>query len=166
MKNKSFLWLIVVIGVGFGTLNAIGTVIESVVHPFGLSEVNAADLGIIMIMLGLAGSVALGIFAEKTKKYKVAVGACNLAGIISFAALIGVLYTQSMVGVSVLIGFMGFFLTALLPLGLEFAAEATFPVGEANSGGLLIAMSQVIGAAQVPSVIILISTKFSLDIYY
>ena len=38
---------------------------------------------------------------------------------------------------------LGFFMTGLLPLGFEFAAELTFPCNESLSSGMLNASAQV-----------------------
>lgn len=91
----------------------------------------------------------MGLYVEKTRKYKKAIIICILTSLIAFALFSGMLYSKSLTLLAVGTAFLGFFMTPILPLGLEFACEITFPVGEAVSGGAMIGMSQFVGAIQV-----------------
>lgn len=86
---------------------------------------------------------------EKSRKYKKTIAFCTLIGVVAFGAYAGILFTENIVILAGITAFVGFFLTPVLPLGLEFACEITFPVGEAVSGGALIGVSQVLGAGLV-----------------
>lgn len=74
---------------------------------------------------------------------------CILTSLVAFAAFAATMFIQSIVMLSIMTAFLGFFMTPILPLGLEFACEITFPIGEAVSGGAMIGMSQFVGAVQV-----------------
>ena len=119
-------------------------------------------------MAGLVGSVVLGVAVEKTRKFKLIFALTALASILTIAGFLGLLFTGSMVAISIIIGLQGFFLTAFIPLGFEFSAELTFPVGEATSGGLLMGVAQLFGAIEVILSLpyTLANTSTILDIYY
>jgi FLVCR family feline leukemia virus subgroup C receptor-related protein len=149
VMNKSYLLLLVAQGISIGVINSLGTVMESFIDPFGYTQLDSSMLAILLIVVGLVGCIALGIIAEKTRKYKLTVAASNFLGMVACGIYIGVLYSKSIVALAIITSILGFFVTAMLPLGLEFAAELTFPVGEALSGGGINGLSQLTGIAQV-----------------
>lgn len=106
-------------------------------------------LGAIIIVSGLVGSIVMGLFVEKTRKYRKALIICVLSALFAFGFFIGAMFVQNIIVLAIVTTFLGFFMTPILPLGLEFACEITFPIGEAVTGGTMIGMSQLVGAIQV-----------------
>jgi len=59
------------------------------------------------------------------------------------------------------IGLYGFFTTPALPVIFEFCCEITFPVSEANAGGLTYMMTQAMGIVAVKILFLFIIDSLS-----
>lgn len=91
----------------------------------------------------------MGLYVGKTRKYKKAIIICIVISLIAIGGFVGSMFTGSILVLATVTGLMGFFMTPIFPLGLEFACEITFPIGEAVSGGVINIMAQFIGVVQV-----------------
>ena len=61
-----------------------------------------------------------------------------------YAAFVALLNDEQKYLSITLVGCMGFFNAAVIPIALEFAAEATYPVSEAYSSGILFFCSNLL----------------------
>ena len=96
-----------------------------------------STLGAILILSGIVGAGVLSFYIEKTMQYKNVLVICGLAGMAAAVGLYFSLINNSDIMINVAIGIFGFFCMPVLPLGFEFAAELTFPIGETFSSGVL-----------------------------
>ena len=53
-------------------------------------------LGACLIVFGLIGSGIMGLYVEKTKKFKLSITLCSLVFMLSNVLLIGALYTENL----------------------------------------------------------------------
>ncbi|KFD58703.1 hypothetical protein M513_00396 [Trichuris suis] len=103
--------------------------------------------GFLIVISGMIGSIICGWWLDRTKNFRFVVTSICAISLLGMAAYIisielGVLWV---VFLSATI--LGFALTGYLPLGLEYAAEITFPVSEAMTSGMLNASAQIYGIA-------------------
>jgi len=105
-----------------------------------------------MLIGGTIGAVVLPPFSDKSHKRK----RFLLLGVLAaIPGLIGVTFAQSLWLLDVSAFVMGFFITSISPIGMQYAAEITQPTPEGTSNGLI----QLFGQASVVFVYIMEATK-------
>ncbi|KAF5296872.1 hypothetical protein FQA39_LY12390 [Lamprigera yunnana] len=145
--NRSYMLLLISYGINVGIFYAISTLLNQIIlkhYPGG--EIDAGRIGLLIVLAGMVGSIVCGIILDKFHRFKettLAVYAFSLIGMIVFTFTldsgIEVVYVTS--------ALLGFFMTGLLPVGFELAAELTYPEPEGTSAGLLNAACQIFGIA-------------------
>ncbi|KAK3917277.1 Feline leukemia virus subgroup C receptor-related protein 2 [Frankliniella fusca] len=106
---------------------------------------DAGNIGLIIVITGLLGSILCGVLLDATRKYKEVTLATYALSLVGMAAFTASFFSPSIWVLYVSSGFLGFFLTGYLPLGFELAAELTYPEPEGTSAGLLNVSAQVFG---------------------
>jgi len=144
--NKNYLLFICSTGLFFGLYNVLATVLQPILKPFGYTTVEAGNFGAVTIVAGLIGSIVVGVYVDKTKRYKKSTLLCSILSTIAAGGLVGLLPAGSGVLFGIVCGICGFFATPVFPLSFEFCAELSFPVAEAASGGLMVVMTQIVAA--------------------
>ncbi|VEN43633.1 unnamed protein product [Callosobruchus maculatus] len=145
-KNKAFLIHAFSYGLNLAIYSAIGTLLNQfILNYFEEAQEDAGRMGLVMILVGMLGSILVGVVLDKTHRYKEAAIFVFLMSAISMGGFLFALEMRSKWMIYVTIGVFGFFLNAYLPAGIEFATEITFPSPESTVAGLLFAISQVFG---------------------
>ncbi|KAJ3125571.1 hypothetical protein HK101_005908, partial [Irineochytrium annulatum] len=146
VTNAQYLILLLVFSLLIGGFNTFVTLISDYVTPAGYTEDDAGNLGIVAIVLGIVSAGILGPLLDRYGAHKIvlkvlpfiAVGGCVL-----FYFGLGANNLQApLYAGAVLFGLGGF---PIMPLCLELAVEATYPVGEGLSSGLLWTGTQIMG---------------------
>jgi len=146
LTNLPSVLLILSYGINAGGFYAISTLLNTeIISFFKNGSVIAGRVGLILVIAGVFGSIICGLILDKTKAYKkttVVIYLSSLTAMIIYTATLGIdniyiLYASSV--------FLGFTMTAFLPVGFEFAAEITYPISEGTSSGLLNASGQIFG---------------------
>lgn len=144
LRDKDFLWLMLIFFIGLGVFNSVTTWIEDILRPRGFSATQAGITGGIMIVGGVVGALIIPILSDRYQKripfiIVALIGATiGLTGI-TFATSYWLLLTSGMV--------LGFFLLSSGPIGFQYGAEITYPASEGTSNGMLLLMGQVSGIA-------------------
>jgi MFS family permease len=120
--------------VGLGIFNGLSTWIEDIVRPRGFAPTDAGTLGAMMLVGGLVGAVLIPALSDRQRKRKrwMAVG---VVGAIPF--VLGVAWSHDFTALAISSFGLGFFLTSVLPVGMQYAAEITSPTPEGTSNGLI-----------------------------
>ncbi|KAF5283926.1 hypothetical protein FQR65_LT13687 [Abscondita terminalis] len=147
LLNRSYMLLLLAYGINVGIFYAISTLLNQIILKYyeGAAE-DAGRIGLFIILAGMVGSVVCGIILDKFHRFKettLAVYAFSLIGMIVFTFTLD----KGIELVYVTSAFLGFFMTGLLPVGFELAAELTYPEPEGTSAGLLNAACQIFGIA-------------------
>ncbi|XP_052241720.1 feline leukemia virus subgroup C receptor-related protein 2-like isoform X3 [Dreissena polymorpha] len=145
-RNRGFILLTITYGINTGCYYGIGTLLNPIIlHYFPGQEQSAGQIGLVLVLAGVVGSVVGGILLDRTKAFKattVGIYLLSMAGMVAFTFTLGL----NLIWVVFLTaGILGFFMTGYLPVGFEFAAEITYPEPEGTSSGLLNAAAQVFG---------------------
>ena len=140
LTDANFQKLAVTFGIIFGTVNTYGTIVGIIANKMGYSDANSSVFGAVFIIGGIVGSAILGTYVEVTRKYKVAMMIISSISICGPFALLGTLYTGEVWPVCIA-GFLLGFDLAILPVGIDFGVEMTFPIAEPISTGLLMTIS-------------------------
>ncbi|KAK6765648.1 hypothetical protein RB195_025518 [Necator americanus] len=150
IRCKTFLVLAISLGGGVGLFNALYNNLQPALCVMGYSPQFNGGMGALLIMSGLVGAAIAGIYVDKTGEFEktmkigfllAGIAACSLAISINFEDVEGWVVTSLF-----LFGTFGF---SIYPIGLEMGVEATFPVAEATSTGLIIMIGQIQGVVYV-----------------
>lgn len=142
IRQKDFLFLLIMFFVGLGMFNSISTWIEDIVRPRGFSISQAGLLGGLMLIGGIIGAVVIPLFSDRSRRRKPFI-VLALAGLLP--GLIGITFAESY-GLLLASGFLfGFFLLSAGPIGFQYAAEITHPAPEGTSNSLLLVAGQISG---------------------
>ncbi len=120
--------------IGLGIFNGVTTWVEALIRPRGFTPGDAGTLGALMIVGGVIGAVVIPALSDKQRMrqrylYVAFIGAMpGLIGL-TFATSAWLLFTSAFV--------MGFFLVSAMPIGMQYAAEITYPTPEGTSNGLM-----------------------------
>ncbi|MCX7027894.1 MAG: MFS transporter [Spirochaetes bacterium] len=134
IKNPSFLKFLALAFVGMGIFNGVTTWVEGIVKPRGITSTKAGILGAIMLAGGVVGAVVIPALSDKAGKRKpyIVVG---LAGAIP--GLLGLAFAPGFALIAISSFVLGFFLIAVNPVGMQYAAEIARPTPEGSSNGLV-----------------------------
>jgi len=142
MRQRDFIFLLIMFFVGLGLFNSVSTWVEDIVRPRGFSITQAGMLGGLMLVGGIVGAIIVPLISDTLRRRKPFV-ILALAGLLP--GLIGITYATSY-GLLLLSGFiLGFFLLSAGPIGFQYAAEITHPAPEGTSNSLLLVMGQISG---------------------
>jgi MFS family permease len=155
---RPFVAFLAVAFLGLGVFNGLSTWVEEVVRPRGFSSTDAGNLGALLLLGGLVGAVLLSALSDRTGRR---VPYLVLAMVVSGPALLGVALADSHLGLLASAFVLGFFLTAAMPIGMQYSAEITAPVPEGTSNGLI----QLAGQASVLVVLVMALTRTSSGSY-
>lgn len=161
-------------GIGLGLFNALITLIEQVESPCRYSPEVAALSSGALLLSGLVGAglsewmawrsstpqvlaslpltcslrprhPPVSVLMEQTKAYSLLQKACVVLAGGAMVFMLASLVPERAPQVVASFGCLGFFLVPLLPVNLESAAEATYPVPEDNSAAVVLSLGQVFG---------------------
>ncbi|KAG5318162.1 FLVC2 protein, partial [Pseudoatta argentina] len=151
-RNKNYIMLCNSYGLNVGVLNAVSTLLNQIfLAHFENGEKDAGRIGLIIILIGLVGSVSFGIILDKTHKYKqtaVTVYFLSFCGQILFTVFtcMGIKW---MVYVSAI--FLGYFMSGYMAMGYDLCTEYTYPESENISAGLLNIITSIYGIILITS---------------
>ena len=120
--------------IGLGIFNGLTTWIEAIIRPRGFTPNDAGTLGALMIVGGLVGAVVLPALSDKQGKRQ---RYLILAFLGAIPGLLGLTFATSAFWLFASAALMGFFLVSAMPIGMQYAAEITYPTPEGTSNGLM-----------------------------
>ena len=68
--NKNFVLLAIAYSLIYGVWNALGTTMSNLLNPFGYSPTDIAVAGFSSLMLAVFAALAVGLYLDKTTKYR------------------------------------------------------------------------------------------------
>ncbi|VEL38105.1 unnamed protein product [Protopolystoma xenopodis] len=145
----------IILWISFSTALAYFTVFSALAQQIlcakGYSDKFAGLVGSLMIICGLIGAAISAIIMDRTGKLKEMIKICYCLAILGEAGLSTLLFIPKMAaGILVFSCWLGTFGFAQYSVILEAAAEATYPVPESITTGLLIVGSQILSLVFLP----------------
>jgi cyanate permease len=159
LRQREFLWLMLIFFVGLGVFNGVATWIEDIVRPRGFSATQAGIIGGLMIMGGVIGALILPPMSDHFRK-RIPFIVLALAG--ATLGLIGITFTTTYWLILSSAFILGFFLLSAGPIGFQYGAELAFPAPEGTSTGLLLLMGQISGIVFIVGMDVFKSTSGSM----
>jgi MFS family permease len=134
LKVRAFWLYLIVVFVGLGLFNGLTTWVEGIIRPRGFSPTDAGTLGALMLVGGLIGAIVIPAISDKQHKRQRYI---LLGFILAVPGLIGLTYATSAWLLFASAFELGFFLVSTFPVGMQYAAEITYPTPEGTSNGLV-----------------------------
>ncbi len=131
---RPFLIILAVAFVILGVFNGVSSWIGDIVLPRGFGADAAGLLGMVMLVAGVIGAVVLSAMSDRQGK-RVRYLVLTLA--LAIPSLVGVAFVSSTLLLYASFAALGFFIVGALPIGMQYAAEVTFPTPEGTSNGLV-----------------------------
>jgi MFS family permease len=136
----SFRLFLGVVFIGMGLFNGLTTWIDEIVRPRGFGSSEAGTLGALLLVGGLFGAVIIPALSDRTGKRKPWM---FLGLVASLPGLAGMTFAGEFWLLAVSAFALGFFLTSVMPVGMQFATDVTRPTPEGTSNGLVQLCGQV-----------------------
>ena len=152
---------LVTLGVAFivmSAFNGVTTWVEQIIRPRGFSTTDAGTMGALMLLAGIVGAVVLSALSDRRGK-RIRFAVIALAATVP--GMLGVAFFSSTLLLYAFAAVLGFFLVAVFPILMQYAAEITNPTPEGTSNGLI----QLSGQVSVVSVYIMEALRTSSGSY-
>jgi MFS family permease len=134
LSVPSFRLFLIVAFVGMGLFNGLTTWIDEIVRPRGYGASEAGNLGALLLVGGLFGAVAIPALSDRRGRRK----PWMLVGLLgSLPGLAGMAFAQDFRLLAASAFALGFFLTSVMPVGMQYATEIARPTPEGTSNGLV-----------------------------
>lgn len=149
MCHPSFLVLAFASGLSNDSLWTFSSFLAQLLRPYGVSEIQAGWIGFSLTICGSLGSTLTGLLIDKHRSYKLPLLIGTLGASLCFSAVtLSLLYVSSptvLYGLCFfLVTMMGTFLSALIPIQLEFAVEMTYPKPEGVTTAFLLCLGSIL----------------------
>ncbi len=140
LKIRPFLIMLGVAFIVMGAFNGVTTWVEQIIRPRGFSPTEAGVMGALMLLAGIIGAVVLSALSDRRGKR---IRFMVLALVATVPGMLGIAFVSSIWLLYAFAAVLGFFLVAVLPIGMQYAAEITNPTPEGTSNGLIQLCGQV-----------------------
>ncbi|HAL17920.1 MAG TPA: hypothetical protein DCP32_14600 [Anaerolineaceae bacterium] len=154
LKIPEFWLYLAAFFVAMGIFNGISTWVENIIRPRGFSPADAGTLGAMMLVGGVLGAVVLPPISDRLHKRQIFI---LIGFIFAIPGVLGVAFAVSQWLLFASAFVIGFFLVSVGPIGMQYAAEITYPTPEGTSNGLI----QLFGQASVVFVYIMEAARSS-----
>lgn len=134
LRVRQFLLYLVVVFIGMGVFNGLNTWIEDILKPRGFSSTDAGTVGAVFLLSGILGAIVLPYLSDRQHRRR---RYLLVAMIGAIPGLVGVAFAADLTLVLASAFVMGFFLVSAMPIGMQYAAEVTYPTPEGTSNGLI-----------------------------
>ena len=145
MRNRAYLLLLAGFSLAVGVFSTFSSVTAQITAGQGYSSDDAGYFNLLIVGTGLVGAGVAGVFVDKTHRFMETlkfVNVITLAGLVLFSFFNRPNYFPVLMAACAVTGFASL---GALPVALELCAEATFPVSEGVSAGLMWMGGQVMG---------------------
>ncbi|KAG8464055.1 hypothetical protein KFE25_000223 [Diacronema lutheri] len=147
LRARGWWPLLAAFALPLGAFNALATLVDGVVSPYGFGPEAASAFGGIVVGAGLAGSAIVATLADRWRAHRPLLRACFGVALPAGVLLPLALRTRAFSAVALAMALVGGSMMPILPLSYELAAECTYPAPEALTAGLLMAAGSVVGIA-------------------
>ena len=137
LKNRSYVFLVIAYSMMIGINCSFGACIYPLFQPLGFSTTNISTMGVLVVFFGVVSSMMNGVLLKCYNKFLLMVRVQCFGTFIFLSCAVYLFQTSYLhvLALNMIVGAM--FLVPMIPIGIAFAAELTFPVDETVSQGFL-----------------------------
>jgi hypothetical protein len=130
LKNRNYVYLSVAYALMIGMNTAFGISIDPIFGPLGFTNFDIAVLGVCVVTAGVCASMLSGFLLKAYQKYLLMTRiSCFGCAVLLFVA-IGTFQTTDVKLISLNMILAAIFLIPIIPIGINFANELTYPLDE------------------------------------
>jgi predicted MFS family arabinose efflux permease len=148
-KDRAYGILWACFGLIIGAFYGYSTLIGQLLYSLGYENEVVIISGSLFILVGIVGAIIFGRIADKTKQYKVLTLICAAGTTVSMGFLMFVFTPDNEIMIYIGCSFLGLFMTALIPVGMDLGVEITYPLPEAIVSNMLMSSPQIVGIALI-----------------
>jgi Na+/melibiose symporter-like transporter len=126
-SNRSFWIIFTIFSIYVGFFNAISSLLNQILGPYGLSEDEAGIAGAVLIVVGLVAAAITSPIIDRVKKYVLMIKVCVPLIGLSYLAFIWAPPTGDLPAPYVILAILGAASFSLMPVALEYLVEVTWP---------------------------------------
>ena len=159
LRDKNLIYLVITFGIVLGIMTTYGTIIGIICAEYGYTDDQASLFGAVFIVGGIIGSGVFGGIVEVKKNYKVVT--CVIC-VLTATTPVPLLFSMKAINVTATAfccSIVGFASISILPVGIDYGVELTYPISESVSSALLMSSGQVFGIVFTIIASLLISRK-------
>ena len=157
-KNKRFIYLLISTFFVVGYYNVIGTIINPLFELYSISGNDSSIIFFVSNILGMISSVIISKIVDKNNKFKLSMIILCILGTIFQISLTIFLEIfkpdnnkekskKEFIIALIIYSLVSGVVTPFFTIGMNYACEITYPVGESINGGIMISASQISGIA-------------------
>ena len=149
--NKRFVYLLIATLFVVGYYDVMGTIINSLFDLYGITGQQSSVIYAVSSVAGMIASLVISWLLDKYKKFKLFQVILCLSGTVLQALFTFLLelakkkdFSAYAIGL-VLYTLVNMIVVPFYTIGMNYACEITYPVGESINGGIMMTMSQLSG---------------------
>nr|CAD7195652.1 unnamed protein product [Timema douglasi] len=147
--NSNYTIHLVAYGINVGMYNTVCTLLGQLIEIRFQNtedwEQFAGRVGLLIVLVGTAGSMVFGFILDKTHKYKETTLAVYILTVLGMVGFSFSLASESRLLVYITAVLLGFFMGGYMPVGFEVGAELTYPEPEGTATGMLFIPPSILG---------------------
>ena len=148
--NKRFIYLLVSYTLVVAYFDVMATIINGILDLYGITGNQSSVIYAVGSVIGMVSSIVISWILDKYKKFKLIMLLLSLTGTIFqalFTLLLELIEKNDLNGYA--IGLVMYSLTnisiiSFYTIGMNYACEITYPVGESINGGIMASMPQIL----------------------
>lgn len=146
IHSPSFWLIFAPYSVYVGFFNALSSLLNQILGPYGFSEDDAGICGAILIVVGLVAAAIISPITDLTKAYLPIIKVLVPIIALSYLTFIWMPQTRTLAGPYIVAGILGASSFALVPVALEYLVEVTWPASPEVGSTLCWTGGQLFGA--------------------
>ena len=149
--NIRFIYLLIATLFVVGYYDVMGTIINSLLDMYGITREQCSIIYAVSSVAGMIASLVISWLLDKYKKFKLfMIVLCILGTLFQalFTLLLELIQPKGLNGYAIgltLYTLVNMIVVPFYTIGMNYACEITYPVGESINGGIMMTMSQLSG---------------------
>lgn len=147
--NRSFWIVFSAFSIYVAAFNALSSLLNQILAPYGFSEDEAGIGGAILIVVGLVTAAITSPIIDRTKKYLLMIKICVPLIGLSYLVFIWMPATKSLPAAYIILAILGAASFGLVPVALEYLVEVTYPASPSVTSVISWTGGQLIGGVWI-----------------
>ena len=150
-SNKRYIFLLISTFFFVGYYYSMATTINNLLNLYGITNKQSTYIYGLSSFIGIISSVIISFFLDKIKRFKLFMIFLCVAGIlfqVFLTFLLELVESKGLNAYAIGMVFYSLINATVLPfytIGMNYACEITYPVGESINGGFIMCMTQIFG---------------------
>jgi MFS family permease len=144
-RSREFWLVLLPFNVYVGLFNSLSSLLNGILYPFGYTEDEAGIAGAVLIVVGLVAAAVTSPIVDRTKRFVWTIKALITVSALAYLAFIWAPPTRALAAPYAILAVLGAASFSLVPVGLEFLTEITYPVSPEITSALCWSGGQALG---------------------